>query len=223
MSCSIAFWYIIWHFEPSICTTKQICGYRHHPPSWIRNCLTWVIFQKAKIFQHMWIKELADIWNMVFGSLAFLYPCSGYLYLQCLDADFAGYSPCHCCLIATLPSSRAPCWARWQDSCNRNPIRPILCDPSQSSQPPPQRRQPRVTHTAHATRAYNRLFDRYGDGHTHINHLTLRELGTKVGVASAKWDTESLQAKRTRGQWRWPSTLTCQWRSQRWIYPLGDQ
>lgn len=39
-----------------------------------------------------------------------------------------------CCLPL---SHAAPCWARWQDSCHRNPIRPILYDPSQSSHPPP--------------------------------------------------------------------------------------
>lgn len=47
-------------------------------------------------------------------------------------------------------------------------------------------RQPSVTHTAHATRTYNELFDRYGDGHMHINHLTSCELGTDISELSAK-------------------------------------
>lgn len=41
-------------------------------------------------------------------------------------------------------------------------------------------RQPSVTHTAHATHTYNELFDRYGDGHMYINHLTSCELGKDI-------------------------------------------
>lgn len=79
---------------------------------------------------------------------------------------------------------------------------------------------PSATHTAHATHAYNELFDRYGDGHMHINHLTSCELGTDIQGLGAKRNTKSLPATTTT-RCNWLYIVTSQRRSQRWIYPLG--
>lgn len=79
--------------------------------------------------------------------------------------------------LPPLPSSRTSSCARWQDSYDGNPIRPILYDPFQSSQPPPNTTAPSVTHNANATVTNNELCNRYGDGYVFINHLTSCEFG----------------------------------------------
>lgn len=88
----------------------------------------------------------------VHPSIFFLFFFFTWVCSACLDANFAVYSQCDCCLIATLLSSTAPHCARWQASYNRNPIRPILCDPAQSTQPPPDAdnhrwHTPQMSHT----------------------------------------------------------------------------
>ena len=68
-------------------------------------------------------------------------------------------------------------------------------------------RRASVTHTAHATHTYKELFDRYGDGHMHINHLTSCALGTDFKGIIAKRNTDSPRAASTTN-WSWPSIPT---------------
>lgn len=134
------------------------------------------------------MKELADVWNSVLGGLSF-YSEQWVFVSAVLECRF-------CCVFTVwllFDCYPAVSWSaalgqvtgllRWKSN-QANPLRSLTILSAGALH-----RRPSATHTAHATHTYNELFERYGDGHMHINQLTSCELGADCRGPSAPQKT----------------------------------